>query len=176
MNEDLKGVTTSQKFNSYITSIRGENKSKITTPSYNTGFRNKKDGDYGESHAGTDTLHGGGTFQNKTRVDESQFLCRHSEQQFFEIFNKLKKKCPILIPDTLFVAGGTISTWYFTSKQNGAVLKKKFTKLNALEAFKTIYRQSPISTEEDFNEKKINDYLKNSDSSEDEQNYVSKTE
>jgi hypothetical protein len=56
---------------------------------------------------------------------------KDSETYFFEIFNKHKKKCPILIPDTIFASGGTVSAWYFTSKKHGAILKKKFDKLNA---------------------------------------------
>ena len=66
-----------------------------------------------------------------------------------------------MIPDTIFVGGGTFLSWYFTSKKNGAILKKNSHKLNATEVFKTLYRQSPMSLEDDFNDKKINEYLKN---------------
>ena len=73
--------------------------------------------------------------------NETQWLKKTSEQFFFEVFNKLHKKCPVLIPDTVFVAGGAISHWYFSSKKNGgAILKKRSQKLHPIEVFKTLYR------------------------------------
>eukprot|EP00347_Sterkiella_histriomuscorum_P002921 403366282 len=107
-------------------------------------------------------------FQSK--IDETKFLKKSSETYFFEIFNKLKKKCPVLIPDTIFVGGGTFISWYFTSNKNGAILKRKSHKLNPVEVFKNYYRQSPISVDEDFNDRKVNQYLKNEQSTDDERN------
>jgi hypothetical protein len=68
------------------------------------------------------------------------------------------------------VNGGSITSWYFTSRKNGAILKKKFDKLTVIDCFKTLYRESPIALEEDFNDKKINSYLKKDESDEEEEN------
>ena len=104
--------------------------------------------------------------RSTVKTDESKYQVRSSETYFFEIFNKNKKKCPMLIPDSIFLTGGTFTSWYFTSKKNGAILKKKSDKLNALEVFKTLYRESPIATDEDFDDKEINRYLRKDDSDE----------
>lgn len=91
---------------------------------------------------------------------------KDSETYFFEIFNKQNFKCSMLIPDTAFVSGGLIASWYFTSKKENQILRKR--QPNSVELFKTLYRQSSLSTQEDFDEKKLNEYLKKEESSDDE--------
>ena len=51
------------------------------------------------------------------KVDESKFLKRTSDHYFFELFNKIEKKCPLKIPDTIFIGGTTVTNWYFTSSK-----------------------------------------------------------
>ena len=70
-----------------------------------------------------------------------------STLDFFEIFNKLKRKCAVLIPNTIIVNGGSVLAWYFTSKKEGVVLKKRFEKLNAFDVFKSFLLDIPAAAE-----------------------------
>ncbi|CDW78909.1 UNKNOWN [Stylonychia lemnae] len=160
MNEDLKSVTPSGL--SSVVMTRGHTMKSQNTL-YKGGIRTAPEMSPFE---GIDQKLQKQSYH--TKMDESRFLRKSSDTYFFEIFNKLKKKCAILVPDTIFVGGGTFLSWYFTSKKNGAILKKNSHKLNAAEVFKNLYRQSSLSQEEDFNDKKITEYLKNDDSSDEE--------
>lgn len=52
-------------------------------------------------------------FANKL---DQNYIKIHSDSYFFEIFDKKKKKCEIIIPDTLILERKTIKSWYFNSK------------------------------------------------------------
>jgi len=73
-----------------------------------------------------------------------------------------------LVPDTVFISGGVLSNWYFTSKKQNLVLRKKQHRLSTFELFKALYRQSSASAQEDFDDRKINEYLKKEESSDEE--------
>ncbi|CDW76483.1 UNKNOWN [Stylonychia lemnae] len=75
---------------------------------------------------------------------ENQYSKKTSETYFYEIFNKQEKKCPLKIPDTIFVSGNAIISWYFSSIQNGAILRKKNNKLNQTDVFTSLYEKSPL--------------------------------
>ena len=87
----------------------------------------------------------------------SKYHVKTSNTYFFEIFKKADRKCPILIPHTIIVEGGSVSQWYFTSIKTGVVLQKNFNHRSPTEVFNTILKESPLSTlkEKDLDDSEI---------------------
>lgn len=63
-----------------------------------------------------------------------KYYAKNSATYFYEIFNKQESKCPILIPHTVIVSNGVISSWYFTNKK-GVVCKKNSVNRNIMEIY-----------------------------------------
>ena len=90
----------------------------------------------------------------------SKYLVKTSNTYFFEIFKKSDRKCPILVPHTIIVEGGSVRQWYFTSVKTGVVLQKNFNHRSPTEVFNAILKESPLSTlkEKDLDESDAGGY------------------